>query len=82
MSWWPKLIAWHNSGMQVGFWSPYCEEWFQLHLKSILSGGASPRTSKGWDQALKLARKQSKLACNYEGLVAQFVTDELSREPL
>src|SRR5882724_629764 len=82
MSWWPKLIAWNNSGMQVGFWSPYCEEWFQLHLKSILSGGASPRTSKGWDQALKLARKQSKLACNYEHLAAQFVTDELLRESL
>src|SRR5882724_8884332 len=74
-SWWPKLIAWHNSGMQVGFWSPYCKEWFQLCLESILSGGATPRASKGWDQALKLARKQSKLACNYECLVVKFVTD-------
>src|SRR5882724_5067137 len=82
MSWCPKLIAWHNSGMQVGFWSPYCEEWFQLRLKSILSGRASPRTSNGWDQALKLARKQSKLVRNYECLAAQFVTDELLREHL
>src|SRR5882724_7528045 len=82
MSLWPKLIAWHNSGMQVGFWSPYCEELFQLQLKTILSGRASPRTSKGWDQALKLARKQSKLVHNYECLVAQFVADELLREHL
>ena len=82
MSWWPKLTAWRNSGIQVGFWSPYCEEWFQLCLKSIISSLAKPRTSKEWNQALKLVRNQSKLACNYKRLAAHFVTNELSREPV
>ena len=68
--------------MQVGFWRPYYEEWFQLYIKSIISGQAKPRTSRKWDQALKLVRKQSKLVCNYEHLAAHFVTDELFREPV
>jgi hypothetical protein len=63
--------------MQVG---PYYEAWFQLHLRTILSGSGNLSSSKQWDQALKIARNQSKLACDYEYLVAKFVTDELYGE--
>jgi hypothetical protein len=41
MSWWPKPSAWDNGGLNVGFWSPNCESWYQRRLQSIREGKAT-----------------------------------------
>ncbi|KZP01974.1 hypothetical protein FIBSPDRAFT_771417, partial [Athelia psychrophila] len=28
-SWWPKPNIWNGSGLDVGYWSPTCEVWYQ-----------------------------------------------------
>ncbi|KAG2121584.1 hypothetical protein BD769DRAFT_1361306 [Suillus cothurnatus] len=35
VSWWPRPQAWAASGLNVGFWSTRCEEWFQKRLDNI-----------------------------------------------
>ncbi|KAG2039457.1 hypothetical protein BDR03DRAFT_860197, partial [Suillus americanus] len=35
VSWWPQPNAWNVSGLNVGFWSACCEDWFQVHLGNI-----------------------------------------------
>ena len=51
-SWWPKHSVWMNSGLNVGYWSPACENWFQLRLDTIRAGTARLRTSTEWKAAL------------------------------
>ncbi|KAG2746125.1 hypothetical protein P692DRAFT_201719030, partial [Suillus brevipes Sb2] len=35
ISWWPRPQAWAMSGLNVGFWSTWCEQWFQKCLNNI-----------------------------------------------
>ncbi|TDL13537.1 hypothetical protein BD410DRAFT_701897, partial [Rickenella mellea] len=36
-SWWPRPNAWEGSGLNVGYWSETCEEWYQRRLAEIRS---------------------------------------------
>ena len=44
-SWWPKQSVWELSGLNVGYWSPDCEIWFQAHLATIHQGTAGLKGS-------------------------------------
>ncbi len=63
--------------MNLGFWTPYCEEWFQLRLAHIRANDTSPRTAKGWKDSLK----RHKLCRKFQDVVnlasAQFLDEEL-----
>ncbi|KAJ7085985.1 hypothetical protein C8R43DRAFT_965154 [Mycena crocata] len=56
-SWWPKPAAFEISDMNVGWWSPLCEEWFQKRLQQIASGTATLPTHARWKHNLKRDRK-------------------------
>jgi hypothetical protein len=34
-SWWPKQSTWKAGGLNNGYWSPACEEWFQKRLEEL-----------------------------------------------
>ncbi|TFK69382.1 hypothetical protein BDN72DRAFT_767990 [Pluteus cervinus] len=34
-SWWPKHVAWEKAGLNMGYWTPDCEAWFQIRCNSI-----------------------------------------------
>ena len=36
------------SGLNVGYWSPYCEQWFQKRLAEINAGRTTPFSAKDW----------------------------------
>jgi hypothetical protein len=55
--WWPKHSVWMNSGLNVGYWSPACENWFQLRLDTIRAGTARLRMSAEWKAALRFWRQ-------------------------
>ncbi|KAG2109495.1 hypothetical protein BD769DRAFT_1365361 [Suillus cothurnatus] len=38
LSWWPRPQAWAGSGLDMGFWSSQCEDWFQKRLENIHQG--------------------------------------------
>ncbi|KAJ7678171.1 hypothetical protein DFH06DRAFT_976113 [Mycena polygramma] len=35
ISWWPIPAIFHHSGLNVGWWTPDCEQWFQATLKEM-----------------------------------------------
>ncbi|KAJ7845168.1 hypothetical protein B0H14DRAFT_2219302, partial [Mycena olivaceomarginata] len=34
-SWWPRPSAMEQSGLNVGWWTPLCEQWFEKRLKEL-----------------------------------------------
>ncbi|KZP28580.1 hypothetical protein FIBSPDRAFT_693704, partial [Athelia psychrophila] len=49
-SWWPKPSTWQGSSMDMGYWSPQCEEWYRHRRALISSGdvGGAPKTAQRW----------------------------------
>ncbi|KAF8135312.1 hypothetical protein K438DRAFT_1451526, partial [Mycena galopus ATCC 62051] len=44
ISWWPTPSAWQSGGLDPGWWSPACEDWF-LKKRSQYESGKSFRLS-------------------------------------
>jgi hypothetical protein len=61
VSWWPKQSTFLKSGLYVGYWSAWCEKWFQERLQEIKSGKAKPMDPKQWKAVLKLVSRETKL---------------------
>ncbi|KZP07029.1 hypothetical protein FIBSPDRAFT_763463 [Athelia psychrophila] len=53
-SWWPRHNAWVSGGLEMGYWSPTCETWFQRRLDSIRKGEARLRTATQWRSGLRM----------------------------
>ncbi|KAG2064009.1 hypothetical protein BDR04DRAFT_952803, partial [Suillus decipiens] len=45
LSWWPRPQVWAGSGLDVGFWSSQCKDWFQKRLENIRQGVSRRRNS-------------------------------------
>ncbi len=73
LSWWPKPSAWRTSGLNVGYWSAACENWFQRRIKDIHNGTAELRSATQWKSVMNLNKKQSKLAATNEGFAARWL---------
>ena len=55
VSWWPKANTWAAGCLEIGYWSPYAELWFQRRLDLIRSHEARPKTAGAWKNDLKVA---------------------------
>ncbi|KAG1881332.1 uncharacterized protein F5891DRAFT_1199601 [Suillus fuscotomentosus] len=75
VSWWPRPNAWDASGLNLGFWSARCEDWFQKRLDNIREGVSrarhsstsdanGPMTSTQWKRSLKFNPGTNKLMQN------------------
>ena len=53
-SWWPCPHTWEVSGLEFGYWTPWCENWFQKRLLQIRNGEGSPLGSRDCRHALKM----------------------------
>ncbi|KAK0435812.1 uncharacterized protein EV420DRAFT_1281558 [Desarmillaria tabescens] len=65
VSWFPKDAGWRGCGLDVGFWSPDAESWYQHRLANYLDGDFKCKNQSEWKRSLKLWRDAPKLA---EGL--------------
>ncbi|TFK61816.1 hypothetical protein BDN72DRAFT_777823, partial [Pluteus cervinus] len=54
--WW---ITWEKAGLNMGYWTPNCEVWFQMRYNSIRDGTAKLRTAEQWRDAIKMKRKST-----------------------
>jgi hypothetical protein len=61
--------------MNVGYWSPAAEHWFQRRLESIRSGSADLKSSSEWNHSLKVHRKTKKLSVSNELAAFQYLMD-------
>ena len=53
------MDTWEKSDFNKGYWTPYCEQWFQERLAHIRNNRTSPRTAKKWADGLKRIAKIS-----------------------
>ncbi|KZP07032.1 hypothetical protein FIBSPDRAFT_763446, partial [Athelia psychrophila] len=53
-SWWPRHNTWVSGSLEVGYWSPNCETWFQRRLDSIRKGEARLKSPAQWRSAVLL----------------------------
>ncbi|KAJ7430087.1 hypothetical protein B0H11DRAFT_1765721 [Mycena galericulata] len=56
-SWWPRPSAWESSALNVGWWTPSCEAWFQKRLETLQAGTGTLVSHADWRHNLKLERK-------------------------
>ncbi|KAJ7676145.1 hypothetical protein B0H17DRAFT_945641 [Mycena rosella] len=77
ISWWPKPITFSTLGLNMGWWSPDCERWFQQRLLIIKSGNAKLHTQKQWKRTIKFFQKSRQVAIANEKAAAQFLTSVL-----
>ena len=56
-SWWPKHYVWAKSGLNVGYWSTQCEEWFMNRVRAILEGREHVKNAKNWNRDTSFFRQ-------------------------
>ncbi|KAJ7478512.1 hypothetical protein FB451DRAFT_1032535, partial [Mycena latifolia] len=56
-SWWPRSTAFAGSGLNVGWWTPMCETWFQRWLSQLDVKTTCLATHQQWRHNLKLERR-------------------------
>ncbi|KAJ7655292.1 hypothetical protein DFH06DRAFT_497154 [Mycena polygramma] len=57
LSWWPKPSAFNASGLNVGWWTPAWETWYQKRLQQLENGSAVLCTHAQWKHNVKFERK-------------------------
>ncbi|KIK35123.1 hypothetical protein CY34DRAFT_96660 [Suillus luteus UH-Slu-Lm8-n1] len=93
VSWWPRPNAWNASGLNVGFWSARCEDWFQGHLGNLREGVSrmrhsltkdanGPMTSTQWKRSLKFQPATNKIMRNVSAASYDFMTRASSKSSL
>ena len=53
LSWWPQQSVFLHSGMLVGYWTPYCEAWFQHCLMEVHEHCTKLQNSTRWAKSLE-----------------------------
>ncbi|KAJ7823324.1 hypothetical protein B0H14DRAFT_2370220 [Mycena olivaceomarginata] len=73
-SWWPRPSAMEQSGLNVGWWTPLCEQWFEKRLKELQRPQpAPPLTHAKWKHNMKRERQCVSLAQEAERVAAQIL---------
>ena len=63
------------SGLNVGFWSPDCELWFQSQAQEILQKTATIKSATAWTVALKYKKpRMLRLINNQEAIASKFLS--------
>jgi hypothetical protein len=75
-SWWPKVTTWEGSGLNVGCWTPMCEQWFQKRLIQLQAGSNRPYNASQWAKNLRYAKKTKKFIENANKLGRNFLAKE------
>lgn len=58
-SWWPKTNSWRGSGLDAGYWTTQCEEWYQTRRAGIMANDAKTgalMTPSVWRNKMKYSR--------------------------
>ena len=83
-SWWPKESTWKAGSLDIGSWTKWNEEWFQLCLQDILSTSAQPRSSIGqngsWKANLKIQKGAKALARQMEDNTREWLYNNRARD--
>ncbi|KAJ7468824.1 hypothetical protein B0H11DRAFT_1920835 [Mycena galericulata] len=78
MSWWPKPTAFHHSGMNIGWWSPDCERWFQKRVKLLEKNQAPLWTQTQWKHKIRFMQKSRDVALANERIACEYLSARFS----
>ncbi|SJL14594.1 uncharacterized protein ARMOST_18057 [Armillaria ostoyae] len=73
VSWFPKDTSWRGCGLDVGFWSPDAESWYQRRLARYIGGDFKCENQTEWRKSLKLWRDAPKVAEGLEKVSQSFL---------
>ncbi|KAJ7437513.1 hypothetical protein FB451DRAFT_1152562 [Mycena latifolia] len=74
LSWWPTPSSFKASGLNIGWWSPACEEWLQKRLDDIKNGKADLKTQKEWTSNIRFFAACRKVGHANEDLAAEYLS--------
>ncbi|KAJ7251115.1 hypothetical protein B0H12DRAFT_648995 [Mycena haematopus] len=74
VSWWPPASVWKSCRLEMGYWTPLCEEWFLSRLAEILNGNAQLHSRIEWRQILGVDQPQTN-----DRLAAEFLAENGTR---
>ncbi|KAJ7666076.1 hypothetical protein DFH06DRAFT_984622 [Mycena polygramma] len=77
VSWWPKPSAFSSSGLNIGWWSPDCERWFQNRSKEIIHQQAEAYRHIEWKHKIRFFQKSREVAMANEKISAEYLTRKL-----
>lgn len=63
--------------MNIGYWTPFCESWFQTRLQMIRASNATPHGSKEWRNKITFYQGARKLRRAVEAASENFLKDVL-----
>lgn len=59
--------------MNVGSWTPLCEQWFQEHTTNIRCGQFQPLSTRDWRDKLRGARETTRIREAMEDEASNFI---------
>ncbi|KAJ7668605.1 hypothetical protein DFH06DRAFT_982938 [Mycena polygramma] len=77
ISWWPKPDIFSSSGLNVGWWSPDCERWFQKRSREIQSQHAELFTHNEWKHKLRFIQKSRRVGIANDNIAAEYLRKRL-----
>ncbi|KAJ7029515.1 hypothetical protein C8F04DRAFT_962835 [Mycena alexandri] len=77
ISWWPKPAAFFHSGLNIGWWSPDCELWFQKRLREIKQNRAELWTQVEWKNKIQFIQKSRQVAMANDKLAAEYLRHKI-----
>ncbi|KAK7024096.1 hypothetical protein R3P38DRAFT_2531002, partial [Favolaschia claudopus] len=81
ISWWPTPAAFFTSGMNIGWWSPDCERWYQKRVREIETNVKTTElfTANQWKNKIRFKQKSREVALANEKVSAQYLSHVLAR---
>ncbi|KAJ6571017.1 hypothetical protein DFH09DRAFT_916927 [Mycena vulgaris] len=73
VSWWPRPAAIAASGINVGWWTPMWEVWYQKRLEQVKNGDAALATHDKWKRNLRIERGATAYSEGVEKCAAQIL---------
>ncbi|KAK7006112.1 hypothetical protein R3P38DRAFT_2555656, partial [Favolaschia claudopus] len=78
VSWWPTPAAYSGSGMNIGWWSPCCESWYQKRVADIEENGELELyTRSEWRDKIKFMQKSRQVSVANEKISAEYLLKRL-----
>ncbi|KAJ7042751.1 hypothetical protein C8F04DRAFT_945048 [Mycena alexandri] len=77
ISWWPQPAAFFHSGLNIGWWSPDCERWFQKRLREIKQNRAELWTQVEWKNKIRFIQKSRQVAMANDKLAAEYLRHKI-----
>ncbi|TFK73105.1 hypothetical protein BDN72DRAFT_762135 [Pluteus cervinus] len=72
-SWWPKQSAWDSSGLNLGYWTPDCEDWYQHRLSQIRADKAELRSATQWQKSMNQQKKSRQVRQSNRECASKFL---------